>query len=172
MYFTISSLTFSCLSFVFTYYSFNYIREKNITTKLLKKWNSLTGLVSVKHKKKYKIILISIQLLCKAIYVSFLQYMNNSVKKLDKNNYELTYVVEGNIYKYRFRIRRGPKPIIMASNESNDDISNEIISLLGPQWDWHGQVITPDTLDHNIIFLNLANGEENKYKFHEPIPSF
>jgi len=37
-----------------------------------------------------------------------IQYLTSNVNKIDKNIYEITYVINGKMYKMRVKTKRGP----------------------------------------------------------------
>ena len=46
-----------------------------------------------------KIVWFSIVIILKVLYLSILEKLNKSIKKIDNNTYELSYAVNGKIYK-------------------------------------------------------------------------
>jgi len=135
-----------------------------------KKWKRLNKLVSSRQKNKLKIIYVSLKLIIMALHIKLLQLINNSLKQIDKNNYELTYEVEGRTYIHKFKIKRGPKPIILAHDEFQNDITELILSHLGPELNWHGHsAITPDYFGKCLITLYMSDGSELTFRYHEPL---
>ena len=51
-----------------------------------KRWSKLNKLVSTKYKGHLTIICISIKLLCQILYISLIQYLNNYLVKINKND--------------------------------------------------------------------------------------
>ena len=131
------------------------------------KWSSLNNLVSTKNKGKIRVVWISIKLLFQALYISFLQYMNNSLVRIDKNTYELTYVVSGKVFKNRFKIKRGPKPILLVSDENEEDVTDVVLPYFGPENNWHGNQLTPEKLGFDSLTFELSDGNGKTYKNNE-----
>jgi hypothetical protein len=93
--------------------SYNFIKNNDYNKLYIKyqKWKSLKSLVSTQHKSKIIINLISFNMVLKSLYLSFIQYINNSVIKIDKNKYEVSYIINGKLYKMIVSPSRGPMPI-------------------------------------------------------------
>lgn len=70
---------------------------------------TLYSLVSTNHKKFLAITWVMASILLKTFYISIVQYFNNALVQVNKNTYELTYTVGGNMYKLLIRMKRGPK---------------------------------------------------------------
>jgi hypothetical protein len=148
------------------YYIGNQIKIK------YRKWNRLNNLVSTKHENYIIVAYISIKLLCQALYISLLQLVNRHLVKINKNNYMLTYVINGKIYKNCITIRRGPCPILQISNENTEDITDSILPYLGPSYNWHGINTTPKTLGHKTIIFECSNGDEKIFNDNDLLPNF
>ena len=91
--------------------------------------------------------------------------MNNSIIKLDKNTYILSYILHDNEYKMVIKIARGPSPILSIKNEDNKDLTDIILPYLGPKNDWHNNKFTPKFFNCKSLSFELSNGEI--IKFHE-----
>jgi hypothetical protein len=94
------------------------------------------------------------------LYISYLQYINNTVRKLDHKTYEITYVIDGKIYKMLTVPKRGPAPILQISNDKDEDVTEQILPYMGPQYDWHGRNITPRFFSCKSLTFQLSNGKE------------
>ena len=133
------------------------------------KWISLNNLVSSQHNSKIMIKIISLQMIFKSLYLSFIQYMNNSIIKIDKNSYELSYIVNGKLYKMIIKPIRGPIPILCVKNENNIDITEQILPYLGPNNDWHGKKYYPDFFKHKILNIELLDGSKKTFNHSDTI---
>ena len=136
------------------------------------KWNSLNKLVSTRYKNKMLVIWISIKLICESLYINLLQYLNKSLVKIDKNNYELTYVINGKLYRNRVKIKRGPNPIIQIIDESSEDVTDIVSPYMGPQYNWHGNNLTPSILGYKTLIFEMSDSTEKIYGENEIISSF
>lgn len=125
----------------------------------------LYNLVSTRHKSSLMICIISVKMLLHAFYLNIIQYMNNSIIKLDKNTYILSYILHDNEYKMVIKIARGPSPILSIKNEDNKDLTDIILPYLGPKNDWHNNKFTPKFFNCKSLSFELLNGEI--IKFHE-----
>ena len=127
------------------------------------KLKRLYNLVSTRHKSSLIISIISIKMLLQAFYLNFIQYMNNSIIKLDKNTYILSYILHDKEYKMIVKIARGPSPILNIKNEDDKDLTDIIIPYLGPKNDWHNYKFTPKFFDCKSLSFELLNGETIKF---------
>jgi hypothetical protein len=143
---------------VSTIYFYNRNDILNYLNIKYNKWLRLNNLVSSKYNSTIMIKIVSTQMILKSLYLSFIQYMNNSIVKIDKNNYELSYIVNGKLYKILIKPNRGPIPILCVRNENNNDVTNEILPYLGPNNDWHGKEYYPELFKYKTISIELLDG--------------
>ena len=137
-----------------------------------RKWNSLNKLVSTKNENYICVIYYSLKLLCQALYISLLQWLNNYLVKQDKNSYLLTYTINGKVYKNLIKVKRGPSPVIQISTENMEDVTNLVLSYLGPSYNWHGNEYTPNLLGYKTLVFECANGDEKIYNDDDTLPKF
>lgn len=137
---------------------------KNTVMDRYKRFRSLNKLVSTQYKHKCMIILISFKMVGQAMWYSFLQWINNSVKKLDNGMYEIAYVIQGRKYKMLVKPVGGPSPIFLAVNENDDDVTHKLLPYVGVQNDFHKSEITPRCLGYSELTLELYNGENKTFK--------
>lgn len=123
----------------------------------------LYNLVSTRHNSSLMICIISIKMLLQAFYLNFIQYMNNSIIKLDKNTYILSYILHDNEYKMIIKIARGPSPILSIKNQDDKDMTDIVMPYLGPKNDWHNNKFTPKFFECKILSFELLNGEIIKF---------
>lgn len=139
---------------------------------IIKKYNSwkrLNKLVSTKHKSHLMINWISFLMVCESSYLKLITYLNNSVKKIDKNKYEVSYVINGKLYKMVTSTARGPVPILQILNEDNIDVTEYIIPYMGPNNDWHNKKYFPDFFNYKSLIFELSNGERKIFNHSETI---
>ena len=72
-----------------------YFTKKDYVHKKAKKIRNLFHLVKTQHKNILKIVWIMMVLLVKAFYVWLCQTLNGSFRQIDKNTFEVSYVVGG-----------------------------------------------------------------------------
>ena len=142
----------------------NFVQEKHT------KWKNLNTLVSKKHDSRLMIITVSLYMILKKYYLIFLQYMNNSVKKIDKNSYEVTYCVNNKIYKMIVKQTKGPKPFLKIIDEEDNDITHEIEPYIGPGHDFHKSgELTPKFFARKKIIVHRYNGETHIFEDEESL---
>ena len=125
-------------------------------------WKRLNSAVSTRHTTAVSIAWYSFKIVCSLFYLSFIQYMNNSMIKLGKNKYLVTYTIKGKLYKMIVVPRRGPAPVLQViDDEIREDVSDEVIPYMGPQYDWHNSDITfSELFGRKKLVFELSNGEE------------
>lgn len=124
------------------------------------RWKQLNKLVSTSYKQKSAIILVSIGMIFKLLYLNFIQYLNNSIKKIGKNMYEVSYVVNGKLYKMIVSPTRGPAEILQIIDHDENDVTDHIMCYIGPRYDWHNTKFTPDFFGCNFLVFQMADGRE------------
>ena len=134
----------------------NIFREYVIEKK--DKLYSLYDLVATRHKSRSMIIFISTKMLAQAFYQNLLHYLDNSLVKVDKNKYELKYVINGKLYKKIIKPDRGPIPVVSVTNENDDDVTEEILPYMGPNNNFHNEKFTPKFFGHNKLIFEMLSG--------------
>ena len=124
------------------------------------KWTKINNMVSIKYKNQIFIIWFSIKLIVQALYINLIQYLNKSLIMIDKNTYELTYVINGTTYKNIIKIKRGPKPILQIIDELSEDITEKILPYLGPSYDFGGSKLTPKHFKYKTLTFEMSDGNE------------
>jgi hypothetical protein len=127
------------------------------------KFRSLNNLVSTRHKNIAMIVFVSVKMVLQASYISFLQYLNSTVRKLEGNKFEITYVINGRMFKMITAPPRGPSLILQVSDENQDDLTDEILPYLGPRNDWHNKDFTPSFFKSKTLSFELSNGETRMF---------
>ena len=137
---------------------------KNRIIKSYKDWKQLNNLVSSQYKNVFAICWYSLVMINKALYLSFIQYMNNSVRKLDNKVFEVSYIINGKIYKIWVQPKKGPSLVLQVSDENQEDITDEIIPYLGPCNNWHGRLFSSKDFKKKSLTFELSNGEERTFE--------
>lgn len=137
-----------------------------------RKWNSLNKLVSTRNENYIWVIYYSFKLLCQALYITLIQWLNNYIVKQDKNNYLMTYTINGKLYKNLIKVKRGPSPVLQISSENMEDVTNILLSYLGPSYNWHGNEYTPKLLGYKTLVFECADCNEKIYNDDDVIPKF
>lgn len=92
------------------------------------------------------------------LYYSLLQKINKTVKKIDKNTYEVTYSIGGKVYKFNTKARRGMSDVLQIVS-GDQDVTEEIEPFLGPKGDFHGLEYTPASFGFNTLTFNMVSGD-------------
>ena len=100
----------------------------------------------------------------KIFWVKYIQYLNTSVKKIDKNKYILTYTIDGKLYKMIIKKKTGPSNILLILDENNKEISYLIEPYIGPEKDFHNKEITPCFFNKKEIIFEMTDGETIVFK--------
>lgn len=132
-----------------------------------KRFKNLNSLVAStpqgQYQSKTMVIIVSTKMLIQAFYLALVQYMNNSVRKLDRNVYEVSYVINGRMYKMLVTPQRGPAPVLQISNDEDEDVTEQVLPYMGPQYDWHNNRIAPEFFGCKSLTFELADGSEHTY---------
>jgi hypothetical protein len=121
-------------------------------------------------KHQYLIIWTSLKLLAQAFYLSLLQWLNSSLKKIDRNTYEISYIINGKLYKMRVKPQKGPKPVLQVIDECSEDVTTEVLQYLGPNYDWHNS--NPKILGFESLTFECSDGEEAIFTKNETMKKF
>ena len=123
------------------------------------KLKSLYDLVATRHNSRFMIVFISAKMLSQSFYQSLVQYLDNSVTKIDKNKYELKYIINGKLYKKIIIPERGPIPVISVINENGLDVTEEILPYMGPNNNFHNEKFCPTFFGHKKLMFEMSNGD-------------
>ena len=133
------------------------------------KWKKVNSLVTYKTNNIFLIQYYSLQLLLNTLWIRLLVYLNNTVKECGKNNYEVSYILHGKNYKIRTNMKKGPSPIYKICDGDKNDISNIILPLMGPNYDWHNNIFTPKDLGFESMMFELVNARGLTFKENDKI---
>jgi hypothetical protein len=142
---------------------------KNTVMLNFQRFRQVNKLVSTKYKGCFKIIWISIGMIFKLIWINILQRINKTVVQIDKKRYEVTYIIKGKIYKMIVTPNRGPRKVLVVSDENQEEISSLIFPYLGPEDKFHGQIYTPKFFKRKELIFELSNGNEKIFSENEDI---
>jgi hypothetical protein len=124
------------------------------------KWNELNTLVSRRTHNKILIIWYSLILLAKVIWINILQYTNSTVIRIDKNKYEISYVINNKLFKFHTYIHKGPLPIIQIIDNNDCDVTTVVLPYLGPQFKGHGNISpTPSLMGYESLTFEMSTGD-------------
>ena len=137
----------------------------------------------IKHTSK-KALFYSM-LILRVSYYLILQKLNKSVIQLNKNTYEITYMLKNKIYKFRTSVRRGPTNAVVeilgstkegeesgsegGGRETTYEEAKEIEPYLGPNLNFHNIFYTPADFGYKKLIFVLEDGTEQTFKEKEMI---
>lgn len=116
-----------------------------------------------------KIVMANSYILFMALYVNFIQKINKTITKIDKNRYEVMYTIRGVLYKMVVNQTVGPPKILLVSDENGDDVTDDILPYLGPENDFHGNNFYPVFFGKKSLELVLINGDSKTFEHNEII---
>jgi len=131
----------------------------NIISTKYNKFKKINQLISTRHKNMMVIFYVGFKMIVQSLYINLIQYINNNVKKINKNQTEITYVINGKMHKMIVTLVRGPLPILQVSDENHNDVTNDILLYYGPNHNWHNTEFTPKFFKNKELFFELSNGE-------------
>ena len=133
-------------------------------------WKKVNKLVETREKNGVKIALKSMKIMLDTLYLSLIQYLNSSVRRIDRKKYEISYTIEGRTYRYVARASRGPQPVDIVLDETGNDVTEAVLQYLGPRRDWHGDRLTPASFGANALVFYLQEGEQITFQCDEVLP--
>ena len=151
------------LTFLYRIEEGHLVLKDTVVTKY-RRWRRLNQLVSINERNNVRTVWISFKIVMYTLYIAFLQYMNTSVRKLNHKTYEVTYVINGRIYKMMVVPKRGPLPVLQISNDLEIDVTEHVLPYMGPRYDWHGSRLAPRFFGYNSLTFELSDGTEHTYE--------
>jgi hypothetical protein len=124
------------------------------------KWNQVRVLSATQRTNRLAIAWMTFQMISSAVYISFLQYMNSTVKSVGRQTYIIAYVIAGKQYKMVIRPMRGASRVLQVSDEDSKDITSYVLPFMGPAYDWHGIPLTPQFFHAQSLTFEFGNGRE------------
>ena len=115
-------------------------------------------------KINFKSLKFILRIFIQLFYISFIQKIAKNIQKIDKNSYELSYIINNKLYKLKLKIQKGPSPILQIINNDDDDITYKILPYLGPDYNFNGIKYTPRDFDTQELTFNLINGKTMTFK--------
>ena len=155
------------LTTAFVLYSFFRLDGPSIITQAVitryERFMGLYDLVSIRKVSRAMIVWICFKIIARSFYLNFIQYMNDSVVQLDKNTYEISYVLKGQLYKMLVKPLKGPAMILQVSDENLNDLTDIVLPYMGPKGDWHGFHLSPTFFRCNSLTFEFADGTEKTF---------
>lgn len=139
------------------FFWYNY---KNTIVSKWNKFNELNNLMSKRTQNKMLIIWYSLVMIGKIMWISVLQYTNSTVVCIGKNKYEVSYVINGKLYKFQTNVHKGPTPILQIIDNNDHDVTRLVLPYMGPKFNGHGTISpTPNLLGYKSLTFETSLGE-------------
>lgn len=148
--------------FCYKYYDSEYIHLK------YGKWQSLNAMMATKYKSPLIVKIMSVYMIFKYFYLHLIQYLTDNVKKIDKNVYEITYIINGKVYKMRVKPTRGPSMYEKVINDKHENITDEVLAYFGPHYN-NLVKLTPRNFNSQTLSFYCINGEHVTFESDEKI---
>lgn len=161
----------SCAAFAVGYlYSTGQIQQVQETiVDKYQRFKTLNKVVATQYKGIATILYHSVSIVVASWWFSFTQWINNSVKKLDNKRYEVKYVINGKTHKMIVRPKKGPRSVLLIYDENNSDCSELIFSYFGPEENFHGTIMTPETFGKKSLTFEYSDGRNVTFKENEQL---
>lgn len=121
---------------------------------------TLATIVGKNQKSIIQVIWLCFYIIGKTLYHRVWQFLNRSVKNIGKNKYEVSYVINGILYKFIVTCKRGPKTILQVVNDKDEDITDIFQQYAGPNEDFYGQKFTSLFFNSENVHILKSTGEE------------
>lgn len=114
-----------------------------------------------KEKSVYKAIKKTVKTISWVGYLMMYQKIYKNLVVVKKNEYDIHYVYHGQLYKIKCKHNCGPQAIqiLMITNEKLEDITKEIISYMGPKYNFHNLSYCPGDFKMKEMSFYLSNGD-------------
>lgn len=148
------------ISGLITYYFNGFDTAANVIAIKRRQMGTLSVLIKSSYKNILKLCWICFLYFMQSMYISFIQTVNKSLVRVDKNTYMLRYTINGVLYTMLVTPKRGPKLLLQALDANDNDITEQLQSYLGPAEDFHGLSFYPRDFSTTNITVNLSTGDE------------
>lgn len=98
--------------------------------------------------------------------VRFFSWVNgNVIRKIDRNLYEVSFVIGSKVYKMFVNHSREPSDILQIIDENNEDVTE----IYEPFFNYTYIQISPEQFGHDNIEIMYSDGESKEYKKNEKL---
>ena len=155
-------------SIFFTFFTFFLFLEGHIviykrSLYYYNKYQSINTLVKTQYSNSYVILYVVCTLILKALYITLCQVLNKTLVKLDNNQYELTYVIKGKLYKMIVNPTVGPSNVLLITDSDDNDMTDIVSPYLGPTDNFFGTSIKPTFFKVKTLTFELSNGKHKTF---------
>lgn len=139
-----------------------------IKNKYYDRFNELLNFVGSQNHTGINQYLVSFHIISKMVYTSIIQRLNNSVKKINNNQYDLMFIIEGKPYINRLNIDRGPSSFLEAYDaDTKKNISFYMKMYSGPDKTLKNKHLKPCDLGYKNVLIIFDDGNEKLYQADE-----
>jgi len=124
-----------------------------------KKVKTLRDTVATQYTSPYMIWKKTFEIIFKSLKIRLINFIDNRVKKINRNTYEISYNIEGKDYCIVTKIKRGPASILDVVNESGEN-RRDILPYLNK----FNKNLTPSYFNENVLYLYFLNDESIKFE--------
>ena len=96
-------------------------------------------------------------------YVTIQQKCNKMLRRISNDTYELTYVINGRLYRQIMKFDSSKKPICIV-DDKDKDITLEVIPYMGPEYNWYNSKTPLKQLSLSKIVVYDNEGDEQIYE--------
>lgn len=124
-----------------------------------------------KEQSRLGALIKTIQTLARIGYLMIYQKIAKNVEIVNKNEYDIHYVLGSQFYKMRISCLKGPKSknVLQIIDQDDNDVTVDVVRYMGPNEDWHGIVYTPFRLKYDQLTFNMSNGTSIIFEKEQPI---
>ena len=134
-----------------------------------RRFRELNKFVATRYKTIGAILWVSCCMVAKMYWINFLQWANNTIEHIDNKNTIVSYVLNGKLYRFVVKAKKGPTNVLLITDENLTDVSDDILPFLGPSQDWHGKDFTPSFWKKESLTFELATGDQKTFRNNEKI---
>lgn len=137
-------------------------------------WNGLVFLYNMHYLKTGSIphsVLHTVKTVLVIGYMIAYQKLQHNVVLVDKETYDVLYVLHEQLYKIRIHARRGPQRqrVLQIINDQDEDVTADVQPYLGPMENFHGIRYNPSMIGFPQLTFNLHDGTSKTFLQDDPI---
>jgi hypothetical protein len=148
------------ITVVGTYMAYYLVDITNYMEHRYKRWRKFNSLVLRDTTTTLEIYMLGARLMARTLYVYAIQYLTRSTNKIDKNTYEIQYVINNKLYRMIKVPNKGPCPIVSVHDEHGTDMTRVLLMYYGPNHDWHGVPLYPKFFNRSNLVFDMINGDQ------------
>lgn len=115
----------------------------------------------------FKRVTVTMQMIRKILYMDFIQYLNNTVHRINDDDYEIEYMIENRVYRKKVTVNRHPSNILMAVDiGTQKEITNTLNMYAGPEKNYSD--LTPEIIGiNNNVLIMYSDGNDKVFDYNE-----